>query len=131
MALPQHQDLIRVKMALWAAMVILMVAEISYVLQSVLGSLTSIIVTLAIFLVHWLFNRYLKSNPWAKAFSIFVRLLVVFAPLIYLLVQIFVFESHTLWLQSLLVLSFIVPLLLIYYSCRIVQQMLDESASTL
>lgn len=116
-------------MLLWLAMAILAVAEIAYVLQSILGSIAAIAVTLAVFMLHWGISHYFRKNRWAEIVSVGMRLLVILAPLIYLLVQIFVLDSPVLWLQLLLLASFIVPLLLMFYASRLVQQLLDETVA--
>lgn len=118
----------RIKTIIWFAIGILMMAEIGYFLQASFSYLAGMIGAVIIFLLHWYNLKQSQSFKWQKLIVLVVPLLTIFAPIIYLLLQIFVFDEKGSVLQLVFVSSFIVPLLLLIYANRMLGRIINNAS---
>ena len=123
----EYKKLKQIQRLLWFSIGFLMMAELGYMLQSLMSYVVGVIGAAAIFALHWYSRKQLKPGKIRSAIAIGLPLLTVFAPVIFLLSRLYVFDGALLWLNFFLLMGFVVPLVVMLYAYHAIQKILDHA----
>lgn len=118
----------RIQKIIWLSIGILMMAEIGYLLQATFSYLFGIVGAAVIFALHFYNLKQSQTFKWQKLIALGVPLLSILGPVVYLLLQIFLFDQKGFTLHLVFVLSFILPLLLLIYANRMLGRIITNAS---
>lgn len=121
-----YQKLKTVQKVLYVTLGLLLLATAASVLSSLLNYLVVALIAVAAFAFHWFTRNQVKAQVWRKYVAMAVPVLTILAPLIYVILVLFVFNDTAKWLYFARFCTIILPMLLLMYAINSVQKIIDQ-----
>ena len=106
------------------ATLLLVMAEIGYILMEIFSYMVAVIGAIAIFLLRLIALKFGKSKGIKKILLTVLPLIVIFGPLIYTFIQLITVGGGQLWFDFILLLGFVMPILILLYCNQLMQKIL-------
>ncbi|CAA0097088.1 Uncharacterised protein [BD1-7 clade bacterium] len=129
MQMTEEKALIRVSRLLMVSMTLLVMAEVAFLLQGVFSYIAGVIGACVVLVARFLIYRYKDEKGWKQKLMMMLPLIAIVGPFFYLLFEIFYQGSTSLWLELILVCSFVLPVVTMYWCYRIVQGLIVRAHS--
>lgn len=126
MVAQEAKQLKRIYIALWAALVILLLAQVYALLADGLSYLIGAAISLFIVAIRYVFMRKANAASWKKALLLLVFLLTIFGPAVFVVIKLLFFSSSIFSLQNLAILLSILPIGLLFFCIRSINKLLAE-----
>lgn len=121
-----YQKLKSIQKVLYVTLALLLFATAASVLSSVLNYVIVVVIALAILAFHWFTKDHVKAQVWRKYLAMALPVFTILAPLIYIFMMLFVYNDSVKWLQFARFCTIILPMLLLMYSIRSLQKIIDQ-----
>ena len=112
---------------LLVATVLLMMAEVGYVLMGVFNYVIAIVGALIILGYRFASYKLGKGKAWQQVALMVFPILVIFGPVLYTIIKLIAVGETALWLQLIVLLGFVLPILILLYTNRLLHQMINEA----
>lgn len=121
-----YQKLKTVQKVLYITLGLLLLATAASVLNSFMNYLVVALIAAAAFAFHWFTRNKVEAQVWRKYLAMAVPLLTILAPLIYIILVLFVFNDSAKWLYFARFCTIILPMLLLMYAINSLQKIIDQ-----
>lgn len=126
MSVAPYQKLKNVQRILYITLGLLLLATVASLLNSLLNYLVVALLAAAIFAFHWFTRDNTRMAVWRKYLAMAVPVITILAPLIYVILVLFVFNDAAKWLHFARFCTIILPLVLLMYAIRSLQKLIDQ-----
>ncbi len=126
MSVATYQKLKTVQGVLYVALGLLVLATVASLLSSVFYYLIAVAIALALLAFHWFTRHNTRMVKWRKFWAMTLPVFTVLAPIIYIILVLFVFSDATKWIYFMRFCSVILPLLLLMYAIYSLQKLIDQ-----
>lgn len=126
MSVATYQNLKTIQSVLYVALGLLALAAIASLISNVFYYLIAVAIALLLLAFHWFTRNNIRMAKWRKFWSMTIPIFTILAPIIYIFLVLFVFNSATKWIYLMRFGSVILPLLLLMYAIYSLQKLIDQ-----
>lgn len=126
MVIQEAKQLKRIYLALWAALAFLLCGQVYALLSDGWSYLVGVAVSLIVVGARYFMMRKSGAASWKVAVLLFLFLLTIFGPAVFVLIKLLFFSSSIFSLQNLAIMLFVFPIALLLYAIRSINKLLAE-----
>lgn len=126
----QADDLKRlglIQKLLQLAILLLVIAEIAYILQSFLSYVWGVVGACVVLLARFLMYRFGKQSGWQHVALMVLPLLVILGPLLYVLLDLIIVGGVAKWLDLFLLSAFVLPIVIMFFASRNIKAIVQRN----
>ena len=117
----EYKRLGLIQKLLKVAIVLLIIAELSYILLGMFDYIWGVVGALAVLAVRFGMFKFSKQRGWVHIALMIIPVMMIVAPLIYIVVGLFMGVGGVSFINLFLVCAFIVPILIMFYAGKVLQ----------
>lgn len=121
-----YQTLKNIQRVLYATLALLVIATVTSLFSSLINYLWVVLIAAVVFAAHWFTRHNTKMAKWRKYLAMAIPVLTMLAPLIYVLLALFVLNDGVKWLYFARFCTVVLPLLLLMYAIYSLQKLIDQ-----
>lgn len=127
MDMKTQRSLKQVQRLLQLAILLLVMAEVLYILQTLFNYLWGVVGACLILIFRFVMYRMNKQSGWKQWLLLLIPVLVILGPLIYLMVDVLFFSATVVWLDVFLVCAFVIPIIIMALAYYLLKKVLLAS----
>lgn len=116
-----YKRLALVQKLLQLAIVLLIIAEVAYVLLGLFDFFWGVMGALVVLLGRFVLFKFSKKSGWSHIVLMIIPALMIVGPLLYVLINLFIGSGLSQMLDVFLVCAFIFPIMIMFYAGKTLQ----------
>ena len=122
-----HKALVNVNRYLVTGMTLLVMAEVAFLLQGFFNYIAGVIGACVVLIARFVLYKYKEEKGWKQRLMMVLPALAIVGPFFYLLYKIIFTGSTYLWIELVLMLSFLLPVLLMFHCYRTIKGLTKDN----
>ncbi|NRB41203.1 MAG: hypothetical protein HRU20_22480 [Pseudomonadales bacterium] len=110
------------------AIVLLIIAELAYLLLSMFDYFWGVIGALGVLSARFVLFKFSKKGGWAHLLLMIIPALMIIGPLLYVLVDLFIGTGISSLIDVFLISAFVLPILILFYVSKSLAQIQQRNA---